>query len=122
MNKAQALDYFWNGFNIPAYDENSVPDSSTFPYITYQAATDSMGNVLSLSASLWYKETGWKNITDKAEAIAKTIGYSYNSVRIDDGFMVIYKGTPFANRMKDPDDDLVKRMLLNITVEFLTKD
>ena len=26
MNKAQALDQFWNGFGIPAWDENTVPE------------------------------------------------------------------------------------------------
>ena len=122
MNKDQALNTFWNSFDIPAYDQYSVPDRSSFPYITYQATTDSLGNVLNLSASLWYRETGWKNISDKADEIAKAIGYSYNKTKIDDGYMVIYKGVPFASRMNDPSDDLIKRIVLNISVEFLTKD
>lgn len=122
MKKEQALHEFWNSFDIPAYDENSVPDRSAFPYITYQAAADSIGNNLALSASLWYKESSWKNITDKAEDIAKAIGYSYHNTKLDDGYMIIYRGTPFAQRMSDPEDDLIKRILLNIRVEFLTKD
>ena len=122
MKKEQALDTFWNSFDIPAYDENSVPDGSPFPYITYQAAADSVNHPLALSASLWYRESTWKNITDKAEEVAKAIGYSYYKTMIDGGYMVIYRGSPFAQRMSDPEDNVIKRILINFTVEFLTKD
>lgn len=121
MNKSQALDHFWNSFNLPAFDENSVPDHTSFPYITYQVATDSVGNTLTLSASLWYRESTWKNISDKAEEIAEFIGYSYKNIKFDDGYLIIYKGTPFAQRMGDPEDDLIKRIVLTITAEFLSE-
>lgn len=121
MNKSQALDSFWNSFSLPAFDENSVPTGKSFPYITYQVATDSVNSPLTLSASLWYRESTWKNIADKAEEIAAHIGYSYRKIKFDDGYLIIYKGTPFAQRMNDPEDDLIKRIVLTITAEFLSE-
>lgn len=120
MNKDQALNQFWNSFGIPAFDESSVPVHTSFPYLTYQTATDSVGNTLTLSASLWYRESTWKNISDKSEAIAKYIGYSYKNIKFDDGYLVVYKGSPFAQRMGDPEDDLIKRIVLTIQAEFLS--
>lgn len=120
MNKSQALDQFWNSFDLLAFDENSVPSGTVFPYITYQVATDSINNSIQLSASLWYRESTWKNIADKAEEIAEFIGYSYKNIKFDDGYLIIYKGTPFAQRMNDPEDDLIKRMVLTITLEYLS--
>ena len=41
-NKWQAIDRFWNSFGIPAYDESSVPQGATMPYITYHAEVASL--------------------------------------------------------------------------------
>lgn len=121
MDKSQALNNFWNSFNIPAYDEISVPDDAQMPYITYSAKTDSLGNVLPLSASVWYRESTWKNAVLKAEEVAKAIAeYGFYKAEIEGGYMWITKGTPFAQRMSDPNDDMIKRVYLNIMVEFLT--
>ena len=42
MDKSQALNTFWNSFGIPAYDEYTVPDGTSIPYITYDTATDAV--------------------------------------------------------------------------------
>lgn len=120
MNKLQAIDYFWNDFGIPAYDENSVPDNAKFPYITYSVATDSLGNVVPMSASIWDRSTSWVTISDKAEAIAKRLAeFGYYKIKLDVGYVWLVKGTPFAQRMSDPDDS-IKRIYLNVLAEFLT--
>ena len=41
------------------------------------------------------------------------------TVKIDGGRMYIARGTPFAQRMSDV-DDMVRRIVLNVTVEFFT--
>jgi hypothetical protein len=57
----------------------------------------------------------------KKNEIAKRIGeHGFLSLPIDDGYVFMVKGTPFAQRMADPSDELVKRIYLNINVEFLT--
>ena len=120
MNKDQALYNFWAQF-LPAYDENTVPpiDEVTFPYLTYESATDNFGNTLSLSASLWYRSMSWVGISSKADQIAETIANGY-IMPIDGGGMVITRRSPFAQRMSEPSDDTIRRIMIQINVEFLT--
>lgn len=121
MDKWQALNTFWNSFELNAYDENSVPDDAVMPYITYNGATDSLDYLVPTTASLWYRETTWSTISQKAEEIAKAIGeYGFNSTSIDGGYMIIRKNNVFAQRMNDPNDDSVKRIILSVMIEFLT--
>ncbi len=120
MNKSQAINHFWNSFDIPAFDENSVPDDTPFPYISYSEATDSLGNVVMLNASIWDRSTSWQTISLKADEIAKKIGEKgFTSIKLDDGYVWFVKGTPFAQRMADPSKD-IKRIYLNVQAEFLT--
>lgn len=121
VDKAQALHVFWSSFSIPAYDENCVPDGAQMPYITYEVQTDSIDNDLSISASLWYRSLSWEAITKKADEIAEHIVTMFPpSVKIDTGRMYVTKGTPFSQRMAEPSDRYIRRMLLNINVEFFT--
>ena len=122
MNKSQALYSFWSGFQLPAYDENSVPDGTPFPYITYSDMTDSLGNMVALSASIWDRSNSWERITLKAEEIAEKIGKNgYHIMQLDEGYVWLVKGTPFAQRMGDPEDTKIKRIYLNVQAEFLTQ-
>lgn len=118
MDKTQALNRFWNSFIIPAYEESTVPPNTKMPYITYNVATGKLEDTILLSASLWYHETSWKNIELKALEIAEFIGQSH-TMKIDNGYLYIYQGTPFAQRMSDEDPD-VRRIYLNIAVEYMT--
>lgn len=123
MNKWQSIDTFWNGFGWNAYDENSVrtgSDSPSLPYITYEAQSGSVGQNLSLTASLWDRSTSWKAVSDKADEIAERIGYGCELVKIDDGYLCVRKGQPFAQRMNDPDDSEIKRIYIILNAEFLT--
>lgn len=121
MDKAQAIHNFWSGFNIKAYDENTVPQDAQMPYITYGVTTDSIGSPVSLSASLWYRSSSWADIQKKADEIDKRIvAMTPPTIELDDGRFWITKGTPFAQRMGDPDDETIKRIYINLMVEFLT--
>ena len=121
MNKAQKLHEFWSSVEIPAYDENSVPDDVKYPYITYSVVDDSIGNVTSPTASIWYRSSSWAGVEAKKNEVAKRIAeHGFLSLKIDDGYIYLVKGVPFAQRMVDPSDELVKRMYLNLQAEFLT--
>lgn len=125
MNKTQKLHEFWSSFGWAAYDENTVPDNALAAnnnrYITYSVSTDSFGNELMMSASLWHRSTSWETISKKAEEISKYIETEMPpSFLIDEGRVKIRKGVPFAQRMGD-DDDTIRRILINISAEFLTK-
>lgn len=120
MDKAQAIHKFWTGFGLPAFDENTVPQNAPMPRITYNVTTDSLGNVVYMSGSIWYRSTSWKEITEKTNDIEKRLGEHGGVVLdLDDGKVWIMKGSPFAQRMSDPDDS-IRRMYINLQVEFLT--
>lgn len=121
MNKAQAIHKFWSSFGLPAFDPNTVPDNETaqMPYITYEMKSDNIGNEVALNASLWYRSTSWEEITLKSEEIAAEI-QKISPVKIDGGYCWIKRGSPFSQRMSD-EDDSVRRILINITVEYLTE-
>ena len=120
MDKAQALNEFWSSFGLPAYDVNTVPEDAEMPYITYETSTDSIDNQIPLNASLWYRQLSWAEISKKAEEISKYL-YEMNpcTKKVDGGRMYICRGTPFAQRMSD-EDDMIRRIVLSIWVEFFT--
>lgn len=119
VNKIQALYNFWAGFNLPAYDETSVPDFAQLPYITYENADDDFGNEVAISASLWYRDTSWQAISDKALEIADYITRGGKLIVYDNGAFWIRKGSPWAQRMPEESNDSVRRIILNLVIEFL---
>lgn len=123
--KAATIYEFWNSFNLTAYEENSVPtgeDAPKFPYITYQLVTDSLGNEVAMTASLWYRGTSWVEANAKTEEISQRIGRKGAVLNCNGGKVWIKRGTPFAQNMGDESDNLIKRKYLNITAEYLTAD
>lgn len=119
MDKAQAINQFWNGFDLPAYDAYTVPQNISLPYITYEVSTAELDEPVLLSASLWYRDSGWEAIEKKADEIARRIK-KMNPIRVDNGGVYITQGSPFKQRGDDPDDSTIRKMLLYINVEYLT--
>lgn len=118
MNKAQAIQQFWESFGLPAYEESTVPDNAVMPYITYSMASDSIGHPIAMTGSIWDKTYSWANISQIADAISSVL-VQVKSVPLDVGFIYITRGTPFAQRMVD-EDDTVRRIYVNLMVEYLT--
>jgi hypothetical protein len=123
MTKAAAIYNFWSSFGLTAYEENAVPtgdDAPNFPYITYQFVTDSFENEVLMTASLWYRSTSWAQANAKAEEISRYIGIGGTIFKCDGGRVWVKRGIPFAQRMGDETDSLIKRIYINITAEFFT--
>lgn len=119
-DKWQAIHAFWNSFEIPAYDETSVPGDAVMPYITYNAAVSEFESTVMLSASLWYNSTSWADISRKADEIAQSINGYRLEVLKDHQYLFLSKGVPFAQRMKDT-DDRIRRIYINVMGEFFTR-
>ena len=125
MTKTAVLNQFFSSFGIPAFEENTVPsgaDAPQYPYLTYGVATDSLGAELPLPISLWYRSSSWSEVNAKTEEISAAIGRGGKVLLCDGGAVWIRRGSPFAQSMGDPADDLIKRKYINITAEFLTAD
>lgn len=120
MDKSQALQTFWESFGVPAYDENSVPDDAPNKRITYASVTGNIEQMNVLTASLWDLSTSWEWISQKVEEIADYIGNGGTSLEIDKGYIYFSIGTPFAQRMGDPENDLIRRYYIQVDVQYLT--
>ena len=119
MDKGQAIQSFWGGFGLPAYEQGTVNEDAVMPYITYEVKTDSYENTVTLFADLWYYADGWREIDRKAEGISSFLSVGGVVVKIDNGYMWVKKGTPFAQHVTDPNDK-VRRIRLSVEVDFLT--
>lgn len=133
MNKQQAYNSFWGGFGVLAFEENSMPDDriideliksgvakSKYPYITYQVLIDDLGHAVTPTASIYDKSSSWERVDTLANAISGRI-QAMNTIELDNGRMFITKGSPFAQHMGDEGDNTIKRVVLNLSVEFLTE-
>lgn len=126
MTKAAAIYQFWASFGLDAYEENSVyqmDEVPKFPYLTYEFNSDSFGDgAVSLSASLWYRNTSWVTANAKADEISAVIGMGGITIPCDGGAIWIKRGFPFAQSMGDDTDNMIKRKLLSISVEYWTEN
>ena len=126
MTKAAALYQFFSGFGLEAWEENSVytlESPPTFPYLTYEMNTDAFNDYdTALTFSLWYRSTSWAAANAKVEEISASIGRIGKVLPVDGGHLLIMRGSPFAQSLGDPSDDMIKRKMLNITVRFYTNN
>ena len=118
--KTQALYNFFSGFELPVYEENTVPtgaNAPALPYITYSTATSGFDNNVQISASLWYKGFSWADADRKAAEINTALANGGKKIPYTGGALWI-KDTLFAQHMPD-DDDTIRRIYLNLTAEYL---
>ena len=121
MDRWEALFAFWNSFGVKAYEENSVPSDPAnrpdFPYITYEAMVSPWNADVLMSASIWTRSTSWEQADGLSDEVENRIKDGY-TIPYDGGIIVIYPNDPFAKHMGEPDDDLVKRVLLGPRYHF----
>lgn len=120
MTKEQVLNNFWNGFGVSAYDENTVPDDATLPRITYEMRTDNFGHPVLLVGSIWDRSKSWASVTGIKDQIAEALARGGMNLPYEGGTMWVKRSTPFAQRMGDTDDS-IRRILINIEVEFTSE-
>lgn len=119
MNKIQALNSYWASFGLRAFDETHVPDDAVLPYITYETSNDDFGHKVALTASLWYRTYSWEEPELKQFEIAETLKRGGKIIPYDGGAIWITMGNPWAQRMSDSSNDVVRRIVLNVEVEYL---
>lgn len=123
MNNWQAIQSFWEEFGLDAYDDQTVFTEGTmpsYPHITYQSASGNFAQQSTLTASIWYRSySSWAEIKDKADQIRKAIGSGIIK-HTDEGIVWfrVPEFTTFAQPV-DSGDDSVRRIVVNVEVEFL---
>lgn len=134
MNKQQAYNSFWNSFGVLAFEENSVPTedviealieagvaTSRWPMITYQVLIDDLNEPIYPTASIYDRSTSWERADTLANAISASI-QTMGTIKLDNGRVFITKGSPFAQHASEEADRSIRRIVLNLGIEFLTEN
>ena len=122
MTKQAAIQAFFESFSLTAYEENAVPVDAPLPYITYQSTVDDFGDIVSITASVWYRGTSGTACNAKAREIGDYITRGGVFLPCDGGAIWVKKGVPFSQTMSDDNDKMIKRNYLNLELEFLTEN
>lgn len=120
MTKAAALQKFFSGFGIPAYESTSVPTDAVLPYLTYETVSGAFDTLpMNCTVNLWYRGTSNVPVNQKAEELSAAIGTVGRLLKVDGGYIHLTRGSPFAVAAPDP-DKTIRRRVLNITLRFYT--
>ena len=120
MDKAQAIQNWLEGY-LPAYDQYTVKPDAQMPYITYALSLGVFDATTDLTVSVWYRTASWQAVTEKSSEIISDLASAPGILlKTDDGAIRLLPGQPAMLRMNDPDDDMVRRTVLNIMVRDYT--
>lgn len=128
MDKAQALHKLWSSFGVPAIDEFSAYDPEVmrqlgigFPRITYEVISSNLGEPQTLTVSVWDRATSWTATERIAQRICAFIGWGGQVLPVDGGFIKVMlpQNSPSYRRVADTDDS-IRRIIINVAVDFLT--
>lgn len=119
LDAPQTIQAFFEGFNVPVYDENTVDKDASLPRLTYLYAEGDFENPVSIAVSVWDRSYMWTRATALKEAIANAIPQGGVLLDYDGGKIWLKRGTPFAQRMSD-ENDAIRRIYINLEAEFLT--
>ena len=129
MTREQAIFDFWNSFNIPAFEENSLPtgeNAPAYPNITYQLVIDNFGSQVQTSASVYDRDkdnySALFQVLQKTTEIRRKISRGGIMLAFDSGVVWLKPNTPFSQIMGDSEDNAVRRAYLNMTAEFISVD
>lgn len=123
MTKAAAIYQFFSGFGIHGYPETSVPDGAAFPYLTYELVTSPFEDgEVSMTVNLWYRTTSESAPNAKAQELSDAIGRGGVLLPCDGGYVWLKRGRPWCRSAGDDNDPVIKRRVINVYAEYLTKN
>ena len=115
----QTIQNFLEGFIVPVYDENTVPEGATYPRITYAYSEDEFDRPVVIPVSLWDRSYSWTRVTALAGSIRNAIPPGGLLIPYENGRIWLKRGTPFEQRMGD-DDDAIRRIYINLEAEYIS--
>lgn len=120
MTKEQAIYSFFSSFGLSASQTNA-PNKTDYPYITYDLVTGAYGDMIAVTANVWYYGTSEVAINAKVAEITKAVGLGGKLIACDGGGIWITRGTPWCQAVADT-DPLIKRRYLIFNFEFIVND
>lgn len=103
MQKAvEALKAYYSGFGLPAYQENTVPEDVTLPYISFSISIPEWNQKASHYIRIWDRTKSNTRIVRVADQIAADIGIC-KTIRFEGGYLTIWPETPLVQIQVDGD-------------------
>ena len=112
INTAKTLKTFFGGFSIPAYAQESVPENTQLPYITYPLVEPEWDEQATFYCQVWYRKNRLADLLAKADQVVKAIGTGV-ILEQNGGYVVIYPSTPLIQMITDDDS---QRVYINLSI------
>lgn len=123
MTKTEAIQAFLETSMPSVYAATSVPDDARFPYVTYEAQTAAYGDgEVPITVNAWFYTSSEADADAYCDKLSKLIGRGGVMLSCDGGAVWIKRGSPFAQRIKNTGDDMIKRRYINLSAEYFTED
>lgn len=100
---AIALKSYLSSFNIPAYQQDSIPDDVPLPYITYPLKEPEWNQKTSFYFIVWYRSTGYGELLTKVDEILADIGEG-KKINLENGYLVLYPEPTLVQEYNDEDN------------------
>ena len=99
---AAALKTFFSGFGLPAYQEGTVPDDVSLPYISYSLVSPEWNQKASMYVRVWDRTTSNTGLIRIADQITAAIGEK-KTIDLTGGHLVLWPETPKVQIQADGD-------------------
>ena len=119
LKTVQAYYDFWSSVipGVPAFVEQTVPESQAMPYITYTLQQGSFTDSIIHQARVWTKSTDYEQMANYLQAIADKIPDEGVNLKVPGGVIIFYRGQPFIQKMPT-EDPLLQVGYINIEAQF----
>ena len=110
---AKAVYQFFSAFNVPAYDQQAVPEDAELPYITYYVQEPEWGTQATGFAQVWYRTKSRATVNEKTDEIVRAIGDRGVLLECQGGYVMLRPETPFISPIQNGD---VMGNIINFTL------
>lgn len=121
-NLHQALQTFWGGFGLSAYEVGRVPHDAPLPYLTYEAVQGAPFRATVTPVVVWVKETSGTNAAQTRAQYMDTIAAELRTgARLDftGGCVVLYPNTAdYLTYLVDPTDSTILGGRISVEMHF----
>lgn len=118
--RTAALQAWLEGFGMPAYAAQAVPDNAEPPYITFTPVAGAWGDgEQAVTVEVWRRTESEARSNADAEAIGRALGLGGVMLPCDGGGLWVKRGSPFWQAV-DSGEPGVKRRYINLSIENIT--
>lgn len=114
-NAVRALHTYLSSFGLPAYAEDTVPDTAQLPYLTYRLVDPEWYQKASFFVRVWARSTSNAAVLEKADEITGDIGGG-KRLPFEGGLLVVWPESPKVQIVVDSNDRNLRYAYINLSL------